>query len=428
MRKTLLLLSLTLLVGCTGSPPSTSFVGPPPGHGLGPMPPGGGMYGGTIANLGITGAKALFIAGTSGNSPYRIASLDPSSLYRANPDGSITPVVATDSQGAQVGMFNPRYIARLNDSYLYLITSYGHHLVRISDGKSALVSSGGWYEYRDDDRQVAAADARGNIFFVNDGVLSKVTPGELQPEDGSETLVKKALNNKEYERVAEQLVVDAAGNVIVSVYNAAGGGYGALRMYKAAGGVQNLATMASGVWLGTNGKFYIARHDYDYDTHRNTSTVERISVSPSGEVTRDVLEGCPMPYRPVNMADRTVSMADGIATLLFIKDLDHETVKLTRLKRVTRLYASATKVYALGVGANDETLVVCYDPATRTESIAFQHAGYQIFKVGLSSNDELTLSVLRYADNSYGVGTVSSGELIFLNGTIPTVQEILPLQ
>lgn len=428
MRKIIFLLSLTLLVGCTSSPPITGFSGPPPGQGPGPVHPGGGMYGGTIANLGIAGAKALFIAGKSGNSPYRIASLEQSSLYRANPDGSITPVQATDASGAQVGLFNPRYIARLNDSYLYLITSYGHHLVRISDGKSALVSSGGWYDYRDDDRQVAAADAHGNIFFVNDGVLSKVTPGELQPEDGSETLVKQALNNKEYERVADRLVVDAAGNVIVSVYNSGGGGYGAMRMYKAAGGVQNLATMASEAWLGTNGKFYMARYDYDYSTYQNTSAVERITVSPTGEVTRDVLAGCPMPSRPVNMADRTVSMADGMATLLFIQDLDYETVKLNKLKRVTRLYASATKVYALGVGANDETLVVCYDPATRTESIAFQHTGYQIFKVGLSSNDELTLSVLRFTDGSYGVGTVNSGDLVFLNGTIPTVQEILPLQ
>lgn len=430
------LVTAALLASCTPPlNPQGPVVGSPDGNGPGdgheipephfspPRP---------IAKLGIAGAKSLFIAGAAPQAGYRTASVGGFKLYRSNADGSISEVSAVDAQDQEIASLQPEFLSRINETYLYLKTISGRYVVRISDGKSAQIEAfGDGRGHHEGDRPVVA-DQQGRVYYVHDQVLKRL---ELPKDDAigtdADVLVKTHLTHQSFEKALGNPVVDADGNVLISV-ESTGNHFYRYRIYKAQGGMQNLmeGNIGNG-WVGPNGKLYLIS---DLEAPIG---IFQLTIPSEGQVILTPLEnfvghgpsGSYGIWDPVNMADRTVSRYGMTNILHFIQELDCSRVALPKIKTVDKLFVSGKVVIALGSDASANTLLIRYDVETETPQVLFDGRDYQIMKVASSPAGELVLSVLKYADNTYAVGTLNAdGSLSFLNGSLPPIQEILPLR
>jgi|GEM_PF-2699697 hypothetical protein len=432
MRKLIPLALITLLL--TGCPPGGANNLPTwvPPFDPGNVPNTSVRQPQVLDKLGIAGATSLFVAGNP-RSQYRVASTEGMDLYRSNADGSVEKVKASTVEGDPIEGLAPDHLIPVDQDYLYLGTALGQYLVRLSDGKSARIEPHsldyGLHEWQ----RPVAGDSRGNVYYVHGQVLKRVQlPGAGTAPVNGDVLVKTELSNKSFEKVVSAPLVDADGNVLVSVEASAVRTY-KFRIYKASGGVQDLFEANSdAAWVGPDGKFYAisslgSKHAWG---------LFQLTVTPAGDIVETPVDFVPNLnssnfgiWQPINLKERTVSSYGMTNQLVVFKGLESTRVTFPEFERVERLHPAGEAVIVLGMDASGNTPLIRYLPESGEKQVLFDGRDYQVLKVAPSPGGDLILSVLKYADITYAVGSLKpDGSLEFLKGSLPAIKTILPLR
>ena len=386
--------------------------------------PGSVSVSGVIDKLNIAGAKAIFITGGPGGSPYRTQGTnDGPGLYRLNQDHSITKVKPVDQGGKDHDdALIPHALEVVNADYLWLtltnkpgvVTSAddprmkltGNYLVRRSDGKSVQLN----------DLSRPKADGRGNLYAVRFGNMNlKTSLVKLTPGSG-DTFAISELTNPEIEEVSNP-AVDRDGNLLATVRIKGPNPEGKLRLYKASGGAQILDSSPNlNYWAGRNGKLY-------YTTSGAMGNARQVSVTADGRVIiEDVKEG---EYPPngsleVEMADRWLVTGSGIATLTSVTDTEIRSHRLTQVQQIQDLKASGTHAYVLGKSPHGTNALIRFTPTTGDETVLLSDGDYEVTAFSVGRDDEPTLYALRISDSAYVMGTIGSdGQFIIRNTSLP---------
>lgn len=415
-------LSVFMLTACF-SPPTSS----------------GSTGNGLLGHLGITDAKSLLLAGEPSNS-YRIASgNDMKRLYKVDSEGHVKPVEARYDGGAPMShqwlTFN--YLENVNSQFVIAsVQGFGGpggvYLIRRSDGKAARIYDRPYFPYPmtgsfSDGTQAAQADDLGRIHFNADGTLIRLIP----PSDDSATQVAKTeINRSDLERI-QSYAVDRQGNALAWVT----GSTSRIRLYKANGGFQNLATLNSGGAVWRNQKSDLFYGGYGEGIHR-------VSLQADGTATSSLLidiSGHSNTYvsSRAELSDQTIFLGHSgpPATsenpqpvskpqLFFIQGDGVRKVELTRFPKAKQIKASESHVFLL-----EENRIGRFDLATETEQDFFSDPNFQLMTFEVTPDDRVTISALRLSDNTYVVGELNTeGKLSVLTTEIPPVQQLLTLQ
>jgi hypothetical protein len=409
---------------------------------------------GNFGQFDLSGARSLLIAGEAASN-YRTANIGGmKKLFKLNAEGKVVPVGATSPTGATlpIDMIQPLAIYEVNSEFLLLGTMSGSYLVRRTDGKAAWLGVAGMMP----NQHVVDTDKQGNIYFNDNGSLHKITTINLENPD---QIVKTTLNQSDIERVQE-FAVDPQGNILVSLFRMNSQNSGAnLRLYKATGGIDLLPfTEFMGYpWTGRDGKLYVgtygseSRFQHVFLDATNKASASAIPLAQSDDQSAVYHRLDPQVLR-ADLPEQTVvggtysestypsgppsSESPNVqpvyverAVVHFAKGLQREALVLTQTKKLLKLTASDTTVYALGLDSNDQTIVLKLNPLTRTETRFFQDANLEILQISATPDDRLTITALRSTDGNYLVGEIdSSGELSVITSDLPPVQQMLTLE
>lgn len=382
-----------------------------------------------IKNLGITDAKSLFIAGEDTTSTYRTQNYGQSKkLYKLTKDGKALKVTGKDENGKEINTeIEATYVTNLGDDFVFLVArNEGSWLVRRSDGKVAQLDPRP-YQPRMTQIEPVQRDKHGNIYYAFAGKLTKVTP------QGGDTLTKSELTGA-LEQTQNELTVDVDGNILAQVYKKDDYDNTTFRLYKANGGVQNLAVQNSWItdhvnsFVGADGKIY--SFGIGGDVHG--FGLYRVDVSATGEVTKTVVPGSEQQQAPRNgrlqrVGDKVV-ISDETWVHVF-KGMEYTRHDFVGLRKILATASNGTNIYVLGQDNVGDSMIIKVDIASGTQTQLFKDSNYQVLNLSVNSTDELTLGILSMATNAYGLATLdSTGKLTSIESSMPQVQQVLTLQ
>jgi hypothetical protein len=249
MSRRLLLLAGVFAVSCGGSGGSSGSVGA-----------------GRLARLGITDARALFVAGDANPYPLVRASTPatPAKLYKITADGEVLEVsqTCTTDDGKKEGTCTTAYTARgvlpAGRDYVYVwFTSGDSVLVSKADGRAFLTNGLGLPTNAFSTSLASSpfqADAAGNIYFVAQADGPAYHAGAIVRIDVTDPTHLVATAVTPETDGAYAFAVNGAGDVIYYLDVARPGS----RARTTAGAIVDIPTdPASGlVWVGLDGQFY----------------------------------------------------------------------------------------------------------------------------------------------------------------------------
>jgi hypothetical protein len=254
----------------------------------------------------------------------------------------------------------------------------------------------------------------------------------VAPQSG-DTLAKTELTG-DLEQTQNELAVDTDGNIVAQVIKKDDYDTTIFRLYKANGGIQNLAVMNSWVtdhvnsFVGADGKIY--SFSIGGDVHG--FGLYRVDVSATGEVTKTIVPGTEQQQAPRN--GRLQRVGDQVVIsdetwVHVIKGMEYTRHEFVGLRKILATASNGSNIYVLGQDNVGDSMIIKVDIASGTQTQLFKDSNYQVLNLSVNSADELTLGILSMATNAYGLATLdTTGKLSAVDASIPQVQQIITLQ
>ena len=392
--------------------------------------------------LDITNAKNLFIASVNNTKSTN------NKLFKITNSGYVEEVKYYNEERNEISlMYQPIAIYNVNSEYVIVcfgIDKYSiasGYLVRKSDGAVFSLENAGFPIEPQNyfkNAKIIHTDQEGNIYYLRftSNLREIVKLNTKNPASITAEVYSPFTDS------IEAFVVDPRGNILY------GGFLGEIgvspdytkkvfRIKMANGAIYNLSIPGGEniFWRGPDGNFYYIIEDYeiiDY-TYYYFKRIKKITITQNYEINESIY-GDPFDFLPnrigfiLNFNNSIINVVENSIFEIYNSSNQPREVILPglRFQSIYLAVSSPNYYYIAGKNEDYQPVLVKVNPLNDSYSFLINPGEYEVYKMTVSNDDELTFSALRRFDGAKIIGKVdSTGKLTIIDESLNTEIVIL---
>ena len=377
-----------------------------------------------LAILDIANAKNLMIVPPNQKKSTNDSLDNVNKLFKVTDDGYVMEVEYYDEDTNLITTTKyPQSIFNANDNFIFITFTDDStnlpetYLVRIEDG--AVFSYGvtpdpSFYTPQNDflNRKFIHTDNYNNIYFISTWIrkIDVSNPDNLTEEQITSDVEE-----------VNCFIVDGNGNILYSGYNIG------FKLRFLNGGLYFLEDAAKTYWLGFDNNFY-----YNF-WEENNELIKKININNNTAEEIQLSDTLPLDFagqyiiKMENLNKIIIISQNQLGSIVIVEVYNNENkiksqdMNEAGLQSVEGVIYSQNYYYIEGKNNSTQPILLKFDASSfpHTFELLLEENMYDIYKMTVSSEDEVVFNALRMSDGKKVIGRISSG------GTVEIIDEEL---